>query len=112
MRANLLYLGTCLPDYFQGFAGPVLCVALSSRPRTGEVYRSLVGEIRMREFCPTDFLTDHDMTGAIDSGRIYKQLYRSAKELFSERDKRTSWSTADDLSESYAYFGVKLEEGK
>lgn len=37
---------------------------------------------------------------------IYEQLRESARKLFETLDHRKRWSSGDDLSESYAYFGI------
>lgn len=98
-RYSLIYLETCLPDYFQGFGGTVIAASLPPRPRAGEVLQAVHADIR-----------------AIDLGEdvpdyAWQQLHDSADQLFAERDLRTSWCpSADDLSESYAYFGVQVEE--
>jgi len=97
-KYELTYLGTCLPDYFQGFGGMVLAVPLSKHPRSGEVLKGLLQEIGSHEYFIDDEYAD-------DS--IYDQLRMDAIQMFSTLDLRKKWSSGDDLSESYAYFGVK-----
>ncbi|MDH1555932.1 hypothetical protein N5E86_15875 [Stutzerimonas stutzeri] len=91
---ELTYLDTCLPDYFQGFGGEVLAVPLSRHPRSGEVLKGLLQEIGSHGYFTAD-----------DS--IYEQLRGDATQMFSALDLRKKWSSGDDLSESYAYFGIK-----
>lgn len=89
---DLLFLGTCLPDYFLGYEGHVFAVPLSARPRNGEVLRGLQTEI------------SNDDAIAEDAAVI---LIGKSEQMFARIDLRQSWSRiADDLSESYAYFGV------
>ena len=93
---SLVYLGTSLPDYFAGFSGYSYAVSLSKRPRTGEVRDGLLQEITRTEVFPDT-----------RSERVYDELRCSAVLLFEGLDRRVSWSKrADDLSESYAYFGI------
>jgi hypothetical protein len=100
---TLLYLETCLPDYFQGFSGHTFAVPLSSRPRFGEVLKSLHGEIGASQLDGPDF--DSLSPAQIDA--LYASLHEQADALFAGFDKRTSYASHYDLSESYAYFGVK-----
>lgn len=93
---SLVYLGTCLPDYFNGYSGYSYAVSLPKRPRTGDVLKGLLHEITHTEVFPDT-----------RSERVYDELRCSATCLFDEIDHRTTWrKQADDLSESYAYFGV------
>lgn len=94
---TLRYLDTCLPDYFQGFGGEVLAVPLSKHPRCGEVLKDLLHEIGAGEFF---------IDGGYAPDDIYEQLRESAQEMFATLDHRKRWSARDDLSESYAYFGI------
>lgn len=94
-KYSLVYLSTCLPDYFLGYDGEVLAVALSERPRTSEVRNGLLDSIQA-------YGLDSDESA---------QLRDSAEELFMGMDLRRRWSLAcGDLSESYAHFGIKVVE--
>lgn len=93
---SLVYLDTCQPDFFAGYSGYSYGVSLSKRPRTGDVLKGLLHEITHTEVFPDT-----------RSERVYDELRCSAIGLFDEIDRRTTWSKkSDDLSESYAYFGV------
>ena len=93
---SLVYLGTCLPDYFAGYSGYSYAVSLSKRPRTGEVRDALLQEITSTEVFPDT-----------RSERVYDELRTAAVLMFEGLDRRVSWTRqADDLSESYAYFGI------
>lgn len=102
-KYSVIYLDTCLPDYFNGYSGVVLSVPLPSRPRYGQVKRELVSELY------SGILMD-DAGNALPS-EAYREMAQSIEEMFADTDLRKSWSTmCDDLSESYAYFGIKEEE--
>jgi hypothetical protein len=93
---KLIYLGTCLPDYFTGYSGHTYAVSLPKVPRAGEVLKGLLHEITHTEVFPDT-----------RSERVYNELRESAVGLFDEIDRRTTWSKkADDLSDSYSYFGI------
>jgi hypothetical protein len=93
---KLIYLGTCLPDYFTGYSGHTYAVSLPKVPRAGEVLKGLLHEITHTEVFPDT-----------RSERVYDELRCSAVGLFDEIDRRTTWSKkADDLSDSYSYFGI------
>lgn len=90
------YLETCLPDYFRGYAGQVFTVPLPKRPRASDVLKGLLDEINNCEIFPEPVTEE-----------AYDQLRVSAMALFQGMDMRTSWSyVSDDLSDSYAHFGV------
>lgn len=97
-KYELIYLDTCLPGYFQGFSGMVLAVTLSKLPRSGEVLKGLLQEIGSHEYF---------LDGEYADDSIYEQLRADATQMFSTLDLRKKWSSGDDLSESYAYFGIK-----
>ena len=103
MKYSVIYLDTCLPDYFNGYSGVVLSVPLSAKPRNGQVKRELVNELH------AGILVDG--TGKALPSEAYRDMAESIEEMFADVDLRKSWSTmSDDLSESYAYFGIKEEE--
>lgn len=116
MKLSLVYLDTCLPDYFNGFAGDTFAVCLPPKPRTGEVLTGLKAEINTWDATNLRSqarLISEAASGLIEGlmdGAAYVQLYESASELFKDMDLRKRWSSADDLSESYAYFGVVIED--
>lgn len=98
---TLRYLDTCLPGYFQGFGGHAYAVPLAGRPRFRDVLAGLLDQILGEEL----FIDGESAPEA-----AYEQLRASALDIFSQSDGRRSWAPAcDDLSESYAYFGVLVE---
>jgi hypothetical protein len=93
---TIVYLDTCQPGFFAGFSGHTYAVSLPKRPRTGEVRDGLLREITHTEVFPDT-----------RSERVYDELRCSAVSIFQGLDRRVAWSKqADDLSESYAYFGI------
>lgn len=93
---SLVYLDTCLPDFFAGYSGYSYAVSLSKRPRTGEVRDGLLQEITSTGVFPDT-----------RSERVYDELRTAAVLMFEGLDRRRSWSAHDAyLSESYAYFGI------
>lgn len=97
---SVIYLGTSLPDYFQGYGGHTYAVPLSKKPRKHEVKNGLLRCIRDEElFIDTESAPSE----------AYEELKASVEELFMGEHPLSLWiSSADDLSESYAYFGVKV----
>jgi hypothetical protein len=114
MKLSLRYLDTCLPDYFQGFGGVVFAVPLPTRPRNGDVFKALNDEIKAWDCTELQSHVEGPAAGLVCGlldGAAYHQLYESAREMFADEDMRKRWSTqADDLSESYAYFGIVIED--
>lgn len=103
MQFSIVYLATCLPDYFQGFSGHVYAVPLGTKPRKGEVRESLIKAIHTEEL--------FDPRGESVAEQVYEDLCLSVIECFMGEDMRTRWSPSrDDLSECYAYFGVLVKE--
>jgi hypothetical protein len=99
MKLSLRYLDTCYPDCFQGFGGETFAVSVDSKTRTAEVLECLHSEINAWSGYMPDAQADEIH---------YEQLHASADELFSDADKRKTWSKhAGD--ETYAYFGVIVE---
>lgn len=99
-KLSLIYLDTCLPDYFNGFTGHTYAVPLSRKPRNHEVKRGLLDEIGANEVY---------VDGAPIAEHEYDELRDEVARLFADAKPLASWSkTADDLSESYAYFGVQV----
>lgn len=97
---SLVYLGTSLPDYFQGFAGHTYAIPLSRKPRVHEVKRGLLDAISSEELF---------VDGCSVGEGVYDALRDVAEELFMGQSPLSAWvKSADDLSESYAYFGVKV----
>jgi hypothetical protein len=99
MKLELVYLDTCLPDYFQGFSGHVYAVPLWRAPRNHEVRSELIRCIHGEELC--------DSKGNSVDGPVYLDLGLQAVELFKDNHPLKAWAKGHDLSESYAYFGVK-----
>ena len=103
MKYSVIYLDTCLPDYFNGYSGDVISVPLSARPRNGQVKRELLSELNA--------VILMDGAGNALPSEAYREVEESIEEMFAGTDLRKRWSTmCDDLSESYAYFGIKEEE--
>lgn len=103
MKLTLTYLDTCLPDYFLGFSGPhTYAISLPRKPRNGEV----LGELHRCIAGDELYLGD----AGYAEPEHYQQMHQQAEEIFKDLDLRKSWSEGcDDMSESYAYFGVKVE---
>ncbi|HBO9768491.1 hypothetical protein FBPa45_0113 [Pseudomonas phage vB_PaeS_FBPa45] len=96
---SLVYLGTCLPDYFLGFGGHVFAVPLSARPRKRDVKTGLLSSINVEEI--------YDESGEPVGESAYLGLAQAVEELFAGENMMESWMRSiADLSESYAYFGV------
>lgn len=117
MRLSIRYLDTCLPDYFCGYPGDTFAVSLAKHPRTGDVLKGLGNEIsaydpgnlraRALEISPA---AAGMIEGLLEGSTPYDQLWESARDEFKGLDLRKRWSGAEDLSESYAYFGVVIED--
>lgn len=113
MKLSIVYLDTCLPDYFNGYKGDTFAVPLSPRPRTGEVLSGLLSEINVYDATSLRSHVEGAAAGLIEGlldGAAYVQLNEAARGLFKGMDLRKCWSSADDLSESYVYFGVVIED--
>lgn len=118
MKAEVIYLETCYPDYFQGYNGDTLAVPLSRRPRVGEVKSWLLAELKVQEigfYCVgRDRMAGDDLDKYLNSETLWEDLTKSVDELFEGSDGRRSWGAGThrsvDYSESYAYFGIRLVE--
>lgn len=116
MKAEIIYLDTCLPDYFQGYGGDVLAVSLSSRPRYHEVKEWLLAELGQTEIyrLGEDRLPGDQLDKYLASDKLWQDLKDSVEEMFKTTDGRKSWGAGThrsvDYSESYAYFGIRLVE--
>ena len=97
---NIVYLDTCLPDYFRGFSGHVYAVPVSH----DSTYRTILADV-------TEAVNREEIFGATDPD--YEEIYESLKLLFGcIEDKDAIFAPylepyADDSQETvYAYFGV------
>lgn len=107
VNVKLIYLATCLPDYFQGFSGQVLAVPCSTRcPRTYEIKAGLLREIAHDGI----YIEWSNPPLTITEDEAFDRAIVAAHEAFKTHPPFSRWSSADDLSESYVYFGVEFTE--
>lgn len=99
---NLVYLDTCLPDYFQGFSGHVYAVPVSH----DSTYKTVMADL-------SQAINAEEIYGADDS--LYQEIGESLEFLFGcVPDKDAIFNPnmepySDDSQETvYAYFGVKI----
>lgn len=91
----LIHLDTCLPDYFQGFAGPVYAVPVDG----SSTYRDVLEGLRQ------------DINNTYDGAEFDVEtelgiLFADVKDMDAIFDPSLEVRTEDDYSESvYAYFG-------
>jgi len=107
VNLKIIYLSTSLPDYFQGFGGQVLAVPSPSRcPRTHEIKAGLLRELSNDSID----LLDVNPAWGLAEDEAFDRAVCAVHELFKTIPMFSRWSSADDLSESYVYFGVVITE--
>jgi len=94
---RLIYLETCLPDYFQGHSGHVYAVPITNDSTYKTVMRDLMAEI-----------SDKEIQDAQESD--YDAITESARKIFSACNMDDVFQKLldpyDDSETVYAYFGV------
>lgn len=107
INMEIIYLDTCLPDYFQGFSGQVLAVPCSTRcPRTHEIKTGLLRELSHDGID----LLDVNPAWGLAEDEAFDRAVCAVHELFKTTRMFSRWSSADSLIESYVYFGVVITE--
>jgi len=106
MTYKIIYLDTCYPDYFAGFGGETLAVAVDSESTMESVKADLLREISGAE------LWDSESRSPMP-GSAYDELEKSAADLFSAENPAALWDKGlgdgDGAGFIYAYFGIKKE---
>lgn len=104
--AYILYLDTCLPDYFQGFGGHVYAVPLDSGDTYKTVLNTLLTQVKHEE------VYRHDGEEVTETD--YEELENSVFNTFLPENMGdifcTSLEKDDEENQVYAYFGAMFDD--
>ena len=105
-ESKVIYLDTCLPDYFQGFGGSVLACPIDGNTTYTELKNMLYQEVDNTEI-PNGKGMNVIFSALVDS--VY-DLFREVKNMESKVSPSTPIYEDTQDESVYMYFGVVIKE--
>jgi len=100
----LIYLDACLPDYFRGYSGPVLCVAVDGNTTIGELRAGLEADLDV--LWDDERMTDERWAALEAEIETLEVSCADDEPVFPGLDPWSDDDDYDDHASVCAYFGV------
>jgi hypothetical protein len=102
-----IYLDTCLPDYFQGFGGDVICTPVDGESTNQDVLDGLLSDLQSGPRWDNDANTDWSDAQWDAAEQSIREMFADVKDMTALFDSSLEESD-DDMGEMvYVYVGLK-----